>query len=129
MMSKAKRAMLLLLVLGVIGLWPRDADAAKYEYDALNRLTRVVYDEGTVIEYNYDAVGNRTRRISTLMADTAVNGKVDFEDYAALASRWLEEDCGYPDDWCDRADIDWSSQVDWQDIAILAQLWLQDIGP
>lgn len=128
MMSKAKKAMLLFLVGALISIWPCCANAAKYEYDELNRLTRVVYDEGTFIEYSYDAVGNRTRRISTLMADTTVNGKVDFEDYALLASRWLEDECYYPD-WCDRADIDWSTEVGWSDIAILVQQWLQEIVP
>jgi hypothetical protein len=53
-------------------------------------------------------------------------GKVDFSDYATLASRWLEDECYYPD-WYARADIDWSTEVSWDDIAILAQQWLQSI--
>lgn len=36
--------------------------ATSYEYDALNRLKRVTYDNGVVIEYSYDAAGNRTQR-------------------------------------------------------------------
>jgi len=39
------------------------AATIQYEYDALNRLIRVIYDENTSIEYIYDAVGNRTRRV------------------------------------------------------------------
>jgi len=109
-------------------LWLSSAQAATYEYDPLNRLIRVVYNETTSIEYTYDAVGNRTRRVSTLIADASVDGRVNFEDLAILALHWLEEGCIYPE-WCDRADIDWSSEVDVEDLAIFAQLWLEDMGP
>jgi YD repeat-containing protein len=112
----------------VASLLPRSAPAATYEYDLRNRLIRVVYDETTSIEYTYDAVGNRTRRVSTLLADTSINGKVNFNDYAVLASRWLDDGCVYPE-WCDRADIDWNTEVNIEDLAILAQLWLHDFGP
>jgi len=30
-----------------------------YTYDELNRLTKVEYEDGTVVEYTYDAAGNR----------------------------------------------------------------------
>ena len=126
--EEARIAIFVIIAGSLLSLWPSTATATIYEYDALNRLTRVVYDEGTVIEYTYDAVGNRTRRISTLMADTTVNGTVDFEDYAVLASRWLDNECYYPD-WCERADIDWSTEVNWNDVGLLAQQWLQDIRP
>ena len=33
-----------------------------YTYDQLNRLTGVVYEDGTIIEYMYDDAGNRTIR-------------------------------------------------------------------
>ena len=32
----------------------------KYEYDQLNRLTKVIYQDGSYIEYEYDANGNIT---------------------------------------------------------------------
>jgi len=124
--EKARIAMFVIVAGALLNIWLCTATATTYEHDALNRLTRVVYDEGTVIEYTYDAVGNRTRRISTFMADTTVNGTVDFEDYAIIASRWLDNECYYPD-WCDRADIDWSNEVNWNDIGILAQQWLGGI--
>jgi YD repeat-containing protein len=38
------------------------AENATYTYDNLNRLTRVQYPEGSVIEYTYDAAGNRLAR-------------------------------------------------------------------
>ena len=42
------------------GLPPAQADEVTYTYDALHRLTRATYTNGTVIDYSYDASGNRT---------------------------------------------------------------------
>ena len=39
--------------------------AQTYTYDNLNRLTKVVYDNGTTITYSFDALGNRTSRTVT----------------------------------------------------------------
>ena len=103
------------------------SSAATYNYDNLHRLTRIVYDNGTMITYTYDEVGNRTRRVSTLQADTSIDGTVDFQDFAILAFRWLEEDCGYSDEWCEGADIDWNTEVDFEDLAIIAQQWLNSV--
>ncbi len=44
---------------------PAGAGSVTYEYDALGRLERIVYDDGTVIEFAYDAAGNRTSRVVT----------------------------------------------------------------
>ncbi|MGA1867045.1 MAG: hypothetical protein ACMUJM_00710 [bacterium] len=38
---------------------PSFAGSLNYQYDALNRLTRIGYPNGTIIEYAYDKVGNR----------------------------------------------------------------------
>jgi len=108
--------------------YPPSLNASSYEYDALNRLVRVVYDETTIIEYTYDAAGNRSRRISTFLADVSIDGVVNLEDFARLAIHWLNEDCISPG-WCDRADIDWSTEVNIEDVAILARLWLEGTGP
>jgi YD repeat-containing protein len=35
------------------------AGTAQYTYDNLNRLVQVQYDDGTTIQYSYDAAGNR----------------------------------------------------------------------
>ena len=37
--------------------------AATYEYDDIGRLTKATLDDGTVIDYTYDAVGNRTSKV------------------------------------------------------------------
>ena len=100
-----------------------------YKYDNLHRLTRVVYDNGTVITYTYDEVGNRTQRVSTLQADNSIDGTVNFQDFAILASRWLETGCGYPDEWCDGADLNWNTEVDIDDLTALADHWLEDTSP
>jgi YD repeat-containing protein len=42
---------------------PALAGNVSYTYDALNRLTRAAYEDGTVVEYSYDAAGNRTRHV------------------------------------------------------------------
>lgn len=121
---------ILILVVGTLSVFgTAKTSAATYEYDMLNRLTRVVYDNKTAIEYTYDAVGNRTRKISTLLADTSVSGVVNFKDFAIIASHWLDEDCDYVGQWCDRADIDWSTEVGIEDFAIIAEQWLESISP
>ncbi len=57
------------------GLWKEDtfdvtviapttgSNMAAYEYDHLGRLTKVIYPDSEVIEYQYDAAGNRTVKI------------------------------------------------------------------
>lgn len=94
-----------------------------YKYDGLHRLTKVTYDDGTTILYSYDASGNRTQRLFTVLTDIDVDGDVDFLDFARFASRWLETDCAYPT-LCSDADLDWSSQVDYFDLATFADDWL-----
>ena len=48
------------LLLASLSAW---AGQVNYTYDELNRLTRVERDDGTIIEYQYDATGNRTSQI------------------------------------------------------------------
>ncbi len=43
--------------------------AIQYTYDALNRLTAVVYDDGATITYGYDAAGNRLSRVVSVDYD------------------------------------------------------------
>jgi YD repeat-containing protein len=44
------------------------AHADTYRYDALSRLIRVQYTNGSVIEYSYDAAGNRLSMLITVNA-------------------------------------------------------------
>ncbi|BEV12117.1 RHS repeat protein [Asticcacaulis sp. DW145] len=41
------------------------ASQTAFVYDALGRVTKVTYDNGTVVEYQYDAAGNRTQKTVT----------------------------------------------------------------
>ncbi|TSC62615.1 MAG: PKD domain-containing protein [Parcubacteria group bacterium Gr01-1014_48] len=66
-----KRIVCLLVLLSLILIAPNaiillQAQAATYTYDELNRLVRVEHDDGTVIEYTYDAAGSRTRQVVTV---------------------------------------------------------------
>jgi YD repeat-containing protein len=45
-------------VLALIGSGFTANVSATYEYDALNRLSKATYQDGRVIQYSYDAVGN-----------------------------------------------------------------------
>ena len=42
-----------------------------YEYDNLNRLTKVTYANGAVVQYTYDELGNRhTKTVAGVQATT-----------------------------------------------------------
>lgn len=48
-----------ILVTGAMILWFSQAVYAEsYEYDALNRVTKVMYEDGSYVTYEYDASGN-----------------------------------------------------------------------
>ena len=76
--------------------------AQTYNYDNLNRLTKVVYDNGTMVTYTYDALGNRTGKKvtggsdtpqggseSTLPGDFNNNGKLDAQDVVYLTQAMM----------------------------------------
>jgi len=125
MTKTAKITILLTLALVLIGLWPCNVNAAKYEYDGLNRLVRVVYDENTSIEYTYDAVGNRLRKLVVEPPNPDINlsGKVNFIDLARLGENWLEEGDHI------KGDLNLDGVVDIEDVAIIADYWLQPGEP
>ncbi len=57
----------LLVSIAVIGLFfifvlTSYTEATNYVYDELNRLIRVEYEDGTVIEYTYDKAGDRLQK-------------------------------------------------------------------
>ena len=63
---------LIFCFLGVNPLW---AETITNTYDDLNRLTRVEYPDGMVIEYTYDTVGNReSKLVSAASTDTDGDG-------------------------------------------------------
>lgn len=40
-------------------------DSTTYEYDTRGRLKKVTFINGTTVQYNYDAMGNRTSVVTT----------------------------------------------------------------
>ena len=88
----------------------------------------MVYDDGMVIAYDYDASGNRTRRLITVQADFNLDRRVDLTDFARFSSRWLETDCAYPDH-CDGADFDWSAEIGITDLVKFVESWLYEPAP
>ncbi len=58
--------------------------AQTYTYDSNNRLTKVVYDNGTTITYSFDALGNRISK--TVTGSTAgTRGDVDGDGHVTMA--------------------------------------------
>ena len=56
----------LVIAFTLIALTPCFADTITYQYDDLNRVIRAENTtNGTVVEYQYDAVGNRTQKTTT----------------------------------------------------------------
>jgi YD repeat-containing protein len=76
------RSLLIFVILALVltALCPSFAGAANYTYDALNRLIRVDYDNGTYVEYSYDEVGNRLQMGGnqglTITASAGNNGSI-----------------------------------------------------
>ncbi|MCR5643687.1 MAG: hypothetical protein K6G32_10210 [Prevotella sp.] len=54
----------------------------KYEYDDMNRLTKVTYANGSTVSFNYDELGNRLCKsvLGILKGDVTHSGKVDVQD-------------------------------------------------
>lgn len=59
--------------------------AATYEYDDLDRVTEVIYEDGTSVTYFYDANGNlvETRVEGTNEKDSSQTGEVPTKEVAA----------------------------------------------
>lgn len=56
----------------LLGAAPGIAAIAQYTYDNLNRLVQVQYDDGTTIQYAYDAVGNRLTKEVTAFSQASL---------------------------------------------------------
>jgi YD repeat-containing protein len=88
----------------------RKTVAITYEYDSLNRLLRVDYQNGNVIEYTYDAVGNRTSSViigTIIPEDTCIL-------YVAPVNRYMSWTQGantFQIDNRGTGDMSWTSEV------------------
>jgi YD repeat-containing protein len=69
------RAVLLAACVGLAAVAPA-ARAAQYEYDALNRVTKVTYPDGHSVAYRYDAAGNITSVITVGRSSAQVSARL-----------------------------------------------------
>ena len=71
----------IILLAGILGVFLISAQAITYEYDGQNRVSVLYLDDGTWIQYTYDANGNRTAKtyynqFFALMASSGAGGTV-----------------------------------------------------
>jgi len=96
--------------------------SVQYTYDSINRLIKAEYDNGAVIEYSYDAAGNRTSRVVTAIpaceGDFDGDDDVDGSDLALFAADFGRTDCGSGPP-CE-GDFDGDGDVDGSDLATFA---------
>lgn len=65
------RAVINISILCLMALGAYAQSTNTYEYDNLNRLTKVTYANGAIVQYTYDAVGNRlTKTVEGVNATT-----------------------------------------------------------
>jgi hypothetical protein len=61
-----------------------------------------------------------------ITGDLNGDGKVNFEDFAIMASHWLNTNCADNNN-CNGTDLDFSGTVDWKDLRIFCQHWLEGV--
>ncbi len=74
-------ATLIIVMAGILGVFLISAQAITYEYDGQNRVSSITFDDGTWIEYTYDANGNRRVKIYhnqffSIIASSGAGGSV-----------------------------------------------------
>jgi len=72
-----------------------------YQYDDLYRLTKVSRSDGTVIEYQYDASGNRMRKIVSIQSNTVSAGfsAIPTSGQAPLSVTFSDQSAGALTSW------------------------------
>jgi len=98
--------------------------ATQYHYDSQHRLTKVVYDNDITIVYNYDASGNRTRRVVTKITDYNADLDIDLKDFSQFATCWLESD--NPE--CRWIDLNGDGEINLLDLLLFSQTWLESMS-
>ena len=72
----ASRSAILVAACALLAAMAPAARATQYEYDALNRVTRVTHDNGTSVSYTYDAAGNITSVITRGRSSAVVSARL-----------------------------------------------------
>jgi len=71
--SRSAIAAVLFCAAWLLALQPSHSQGSDYSYDDVGRLTRVVYPDGTVIDYAYDNAGNRLLKRTTAVGSPVNN--------------------------------------------------------
>ena len=109
---------LVVISLVVVSFSTLYADTTNYIYDELNRLKRVEYEDGSVIEYGYDSAGNRLtlsitqETISTPSTPAGPSSGFTDTSYTYTtggSSSSLEHSVQYLFNWGDGTNSDWLS--------------------
>jgi len=110
-------AQLILLTVFLFLASPVYAAETTYTYDSLHRLTKVK-NSGSVIEYAYDANGNRCVKsvCAPCQGDLNADGRVDAADLRILAGSFGRKRCS-PDTHCP-GDFDADGDVDSKDLKV-----------
>jgi chitodextrinase len=97
MMTERLRASWVLWVLVLVTAAWRPALAASVTYDhdpTTGRLTRATYSDGTIVNYHYDANGNRTDAIVTLPNDSTAPSRPSFLQATAVSQTQIDLEWG-----------------------------------
>ena len=82
----------------------------EFTFTGGSRVLRIAHEEPNSLWY------------AAIPGDLNLDKRVDLTDYARLANQFLISGCQTPT-WCDRADIDQSSQTALPDLQILSHNW------
>lgn len=61
-------------------------------------------------------------------SDLAAGSGITFSDFAAFASKWLDDDCRSANAFCDGADLDYRGNVDIADLDLFMDHWNRQAG-
>jgi len=61
-------------------------------------------------------------------SDLAGAGRIDFEDFAMFASRWLDDVCGSDNDFCSGSDLNYNGMVNIIDLELFIEHWTRIAG-
>ena len=92
----------------------------QFDFDRLHRVTRAAYNDGTIVEYEYDAVGNRLSIIVTpppCPGDINGDRQTDLSDLTLLLSAFGS--CTNDAAFVPAADFDGSGCIELSDLSVL----------
>jgi cyclophilin family peptidyl-prolyl cis-trans isomerase len=61
-------------------------------------------------------------------SDLNADGKVNFEDFAILASHWVDDDCNSANNFCGGADFNYNGSANANDLVMFLDNWLGQLG-